>query len=228
MNLDDLKDRLISDANTIWDRIQESAIYNNVRDRFENMTPTMQKVTVMVGALLMSLMILSIPFSHFNQSQEYVSEFETKRTTIRELLKVSRDSKDVSQLNDGMSIGVLQSRVENHLREAQILPEQIRETVINANSSKLIPKNIADGVLVVSLTKLNLHQTLDLGHAFQSFSNNVKLKDLTITANNQDSRYLDVIFKLVALSVPAMTEPASELPPERESRKKKTEKETEE
>lgn len=223
MNLDDLKDRLISDANTTWDRIQESTLYNNARDRFENMTPAMQKMTVMGGALLISLIILSIPYSHFSQSQEYVGDFETKRTTIRELLKVSRESKDVSQFTDSMTITALQSRVENHLREVQILPEQIRETVVSANSSKLIPKNLADSMLIVSLTKLNLHQTLDLGHAFQNFSGSVKLKDISITANRQDSRYMDVIFKLVALSLPATPEPSNDLPAERGTRKKQTE-----
>lgn len=58
-SFDDLKEKLVSDARVTWERIQESGAYNQLRDRYENMTPAMQKLTLVGGVALVSLIILS-------------------------------------------------------------------------------------------------------------------------------------------------------------------------
>ena len=73
----------------------------------------------------------------------------------------------------------------------------------------------------VNLAKLNLNQILDLGHRFQSINPSVKLKDLIITANHEDGRYFDVVYKLVALAVPAAPEVAPDMPAKGNSRRNK-------
>lgn len=210
MNFDDLKDKFASDARATWERIQESGIYNQLRDRYENMSPTMQKITVIGSITAITFIILSMPYSYFSQSQEYVSEYEGKRMTIRELLKVSRESADVPQIPQAPSMEVIRSNIENQVRAANLLPEQIKGTSVIESKSKIIPQNLTEGALQVQLAKLNLRQVLDLGHQFQSISPSVKLKDLVITANREDARYFDVIYKLVTLAVPAAPEVAPE------------------
>lgn len=202
-SFDDLKDRLAADARQTWERISESGAYNQLKDRYENMTPAMQKVTLIGGAALLGMLILSIPYGKYIQSTDYVSEFEGKRMTIRELLKVSRESSDVPQIPQAPSMDMIRSNVENQIQAANLLPEQIKGTEIQDNSSNMIPKNLTEGLLQVSLAKLNLRQVLDLGHQFQSINPSVKLKDMVMTANREDSRYFDVVYKLVALAVPA-------------------------
>lgn len=216
-SFDDLKDRLAADARQTWERISESGAYNQLKDRYENMTPSMQKVTLIGGVALVGLLILSIPYGKYMQSTDYVSEFEGKRMTIRELLKVSRESSDVPQIPQAPSMEMIRSNVEGQIQAANLLPEQIKGTEIQDNSSSMIPKNLTEGLLQVSLAKLNLRQVLDLGHQFQSINPSVKLKDMVMTANREDSRYFDVVYKLVALAVPAppVAEPE---PPSRGSR----------
>lgn len=221
MNFDDLKDKLISDARLTWDRIQESGAYNQLRDRYENLTPPMQKLTLVGSVALIAFLILSMPYSHFSSSNEYVGDFENKRMTIRELLKVSRESADVPQIPQAPSIDIIRSNIENQIKTANLLPEQIKGTEVLASESKAIPKNLTEGLMQVSLAKLNLRQILDLGYQFQSISPSVKLKDLTMNANREDSRYFDVTYKLVALAVPAAPEIAPE-PPARGTRKRNT------
>ncbi|HEY1080208.1 MAG TPA: hypothetical protein VGE46_08920 [Bdellovibrio sp.] len=212
MNLDDLKDRFSSEARVTWERIQESATFNQLRDRYENMTPSMQKVTLVGGVALVAFLILSIPYSYYQQSQDYVGEFEGKRMTIRELLKVSRESADVPQIPQAPSMDMVRSSIEGQISAARLLPEQVKGTESLSVDSSLIPKNLTEGGLQVSLAKLNIRQILDLGHQFQSINPSVKLKDLVITANREDTRYFDVVFKLVALAVPAAPEVQAEPP----------------
>ncbi|KYG60398.1 hypothetical protein [Bdellovibrio bacteriovorus] len=212
MNLDDLKDRFISDARQTWERIQDSAAYNQLRDRYENMTPVMQKLTVVGVVALIAFMILSIPYGAFNESRTYVEEFESKRMTIRELLKVSRESADVPQIPQAPSMDMIRNNIQNQLTAANLLPEQMKGTEVLTNDSKIVPQNLTEGMLQVSLAKLNIRQALDLGHQFQSINASVKLKDMAMTANAEDSRYFDVTYKLIALAVPAPPEPPAEAP----------------
>ncbi|UXR63866.1 hypothetical protein EZJ49_12410 [Bdellovibrio bacteriovorus] len=212
-SFDDLKERFIADSRATWERIQESTAYNQMRDRYENMTPPMQKLTVVGGAALLTLLVLSIPYGKYTQSNEYVGEFESKRMTIRELLKVSRESSDVPQIPQAPSMDMIRNNVDNQIKAANLLPEQVQGTEIQENTSNLVPKNLTEGLLQVSLVKLNLRQVLDLGHQFQSINSSVKLKDLIMTANREDSRYFDVVYKLVALAVPAPPAPEPAEPP---------------
>nr|BFD59273.1 hypothetical protein CKG001_13800 [Bdellovibrio sp. CKG001]BFD62650.1 hypothetical protein BdHM001_13310 [Bdellovibrio sp. HM001] len=206
-SLDDLKERFIADSRATWERLQESTAYNQMRDRYENMTPAMQKLTLIGGVALMTLLVLSIPYGKYTQSTEYVGEFESKRMTIRELLKVSRESSDVPQIPQAPSMDMIRNNVDNQIKAANLLPEQIQGTEIQENNSNLVPKNLTEGLLQVSLVKLNLRQVLDLGYQFQSINPSVKLKDMIMTANREDGRYFDVVYKLVALAVPAPPAP---------------------
>jgi hypothetical protein len=79
---------------------------------------------------------------------------------------------------------------------------------------KLIPGNLSQGALTVTLAQLNLRQIVDLGHALQSLSPSVKMTDLKMEANAKDARYFDVVYKLVMLAVPSQANEAEpEAPP---------------
>ncbi|AFY01272.1 hypothetical protein [Bdellovibrio bacteriovorus] len=220
-SFDDLKEKLVSDARVTWERIQESGAYNQLRDRYENMTPAMQKLTLVGGVALVSLIILSIPYGKYTQSTEYVGEFESKRMTIRELLKVSRESSDVPQIPQAPSMDMIRNNIDNQIKAANLLPEQIKGTEIQDNNSNLVPKNLTEGLLQVSLAKLNIRQVLDLGYQFQSINPSVKMKDMVMTANREDNRYFDVVYKMVALAVPAAPAPEAPEPPSRGNRFKR-------
>jgi len=202
MTLDELKERLSSEWTQTSERIQESAIYNQLRDRYENMSPAMQKLSIVGGAALISAIILSIPYSYFSQSSDYVTEFEGKRSTIRELLKVTRESSEVPNVIPAPSPDMLRGSIENQLKAANLLPEQMRGAQAVGTGSQLIPKNLTQGVLEVNLAKLNLRQVIDLGYQIGTINPSVKMTDLVMTANKEDNRYFDVVFKLVSLAVP--------------------------
>jgi hypothetical protein len=205
MNLDELKERFSSEFTQVSERVQESTIYNQLRDRYENMSPAMQKMSIVGGAALVSGLILSIPYSYFSQSSTYVGEFEEKRSTIRELLKVTRESAEVPNINPAPSSDSLRANIENQLKNANLLPEQMRGTQAAATGSQLIPKNLTQGVMEVNLAKLNLRQVIDLGYQIQSINSSVKVTDMVMTANKEDNRYFDVVYKLVSLAVPEAT-----------------------
>lgn len=210
--LDDLKERFITEGKATWERIQESSTFNQMKDRYDNMTPSMQKLSIVGVSALVAMIILSVPYGYYSASQTNVEDFEGKRMTIRELLKVTRESSDVPQIPQAPPMGSLQGIVDSQIQSSHLLPEQIKGTQTVSNNSKLIPAALTEGMMEVNLAKLNLNQILDLGHRFQSINPSVKLKDLIITANREDGRYFDVVYKLVALAVPAAPEVAPDIP----------------
>lgn len=202
MNLDDLKDNLKSQLGQTWSRIEDSSFYNQMKDRFENLTPTNQKLTLMGAGALLALLVISIPYSYYSTSAEYVTTYEEKRSLIRELLKVTRESSEVPDLPPAPSADILRSSIENHLRAANLLPEQMKGIDMIAAETNLIPKGLLESGLKVSLAKLNLRQIIDIGYSIQSVSPSAKVSSMNITANAEDPKYFDVDFKLVTLAVP--------------------------
>lgn len=202
MNLDDIKDRLLSTLTQLWEKIQESSIYTQLRDRYENLTPQGQKLTLASLIIFVLLIILSIPFSSLTNSSNYVTEFEDKRNIIRELLKVTRDASDVPQLSIAPTPDRLRIQIDEMLRARDLLPEQIQNVAIATADSDLIPKNLSQGGIQIQLGQLNLNQLLEITHSIQSINASVKLKDLTVRASANDPHYFDVTMKLIALAIP--------------------------
>lgn len=224
MNIDDLKDNLKSQLGQAWSRIEDSSFYNQMKDRFENLSPAHQKLTLMGMGALIALVIISIPYSYYSQSTANVSTYEEKRSLIRELLKVTRESSEIPDLPVAPTAEDLKSRVENQLNIAHLLPEQMKGVEVISAETGLIPKSLLEAGLKISMAKLNLRQIVDLGYNIQNISPSVKMNSVNISANPEDPRYFDVEMKLVSLAVPQAHIETPEVPEEgdhKDSAKKK-------
>lgn len=213
MTFDELKERLATEAKQTWEKVQESATFNQLRDRYDNLSPFNQKLTVVGLSAFVSLIILSVPYSSYTVSQESVTQFEEKRTVIRELLKVSREASEIPNIPEPPPLESLKSMADNQIKNANLTAEQIKSVAITNLDSKLVPANLTSGSLEVSLAKLNLRQVVDLGYQLQAINPSVKLQDLLITANLDNHHYFDATYRLIALAVPSAPVPEPEAPP---------------
>jgi hypothetical protein len=213
--LDDLKEQLTSEAKQRWEQIQDSSLFIQMKERYENLTPPAQKATLAGLAVLFLLLIFSLPMGYYSASSEYVTTFEDQRQLIRDMLKVSRESSEVPDIPVPPDLSTLRAQIEAQLQSARLVPEQIKGTENSADAVRLIPGNLSQGALNVSLAQLNLRQVIDIGHSLQSINPSVKLTDLKMEANAKDGRYFDVIYRLVILSVPTQNSAPEFEPPAR-------------
>ena len=222
MALDDLKERLVSESKAQWEKLQESSAFIQLREKYENLTPSMQKATLIGASLTALLLAFSVPFSYYSNSGISISEFEDKRQLIRDMMKVSRESQEVPSLPVPPDVNTLKSQIDSQLQAARLVPEQILSTEISSDKLNLIPGSMLQGVVKVTLSQLNLRQILDLGHQFQAISPSVKMANMRMEANAKDPRYFDVIYQVAVLSVPNQAEPPSETaePPPKKKRGK--------
>lgn len=202
MNFDDIKDRIKTEFQNLWTRIQESSTFIQLQDRFENLSPSGQKIALLTSAIAVVLILLSIPWSSFNSSQDKLADFDSKRNLIHDLFKVAKESSGSAQIPSPLNESSIRSRVQSELSAARLLPEQVTGIDAVVEQSNMIPSQWLETVLKVRLSKLNLRQIVDLGYQLSNLSVNVKMKDFAMQANPTDQRYFDVIYKLAVLKVP--------------------------
>lgn len=217
MNFDDLKDQLRERFQVLAARVQESAAWGDLTEKFGNLSPNAQKgVLAGIGAFF-ALVLLAIPYSMYSSSATTVTEFEEKRDLIRELFRVKRESAILDSAPPEISPAELQSRANNQITTAQIQPEQIRSISEFDNAgSPGIPKNVIQKGITVNLGKLTLRQVVDLGHQLQSIHPSTKMIGLEVNANRDNPHYFDVVYKIVSFSLPA--EPPPKAPAGRNKR----------
>lgn len=214
MNFDDIKERFLSSFKQLWERVQESSAYNQLRDWFQNLTPRSQKLVISAATVISCFMIFSVPYSYWSESQISVQGFEDRRDIVRRLLKASRESADVPDIPQAPSPESLQTQIETYLKEIQLASEQITSVAIVTQDSKIIPADMAQGAVAVNLAKLNIRQIIDIGYKLKSISPSVKMTSMQMFPNRQDARYFDAIFRMVSLSVPEIAPPPTPEPEE--------------
>lgn len=203
--LDDLKEQLKERGSALWERINESTIYNNIRERYEAWPPALQKGLIVTGIFLIVAMVFSLPFNYLESASDRMTEFEERRSLIRELLKAGRVNRSLMPISSGPSPEVLRSQIDGIIRSANLIPDQIGPIQeADANEAEaLVPKTVGISAVVVSLKKLNLRQVVDIGYELNRMHSAVKLLGLEVSAANLKN-YYDAQFKVVSFSFPGV------------------------
>lgn len=218
MNLDDLKEQLSTIGQRIHERLEEQPTYVQLKERFDGLSPQMQKLTLMGVGGLIWLFVLSIPWGWTSNADLSIETFESRRALVRDLLRVSRESADVPAIPPPPPVEALRPDIESRLRSISLLPEQIKAIDVGSSRSQLLPLDKSSGALTVQVTKLNVRQVVDAGTQLARLNPSIKMTALEIKANAEDKRYFDVTYRLTALLVPDLSAPPSEEPPPRGAR----------
>lgn len=211
--VDNLKEQNKAFFSRTAERIKESETYVQLQDRYQGLTPTGQKMTRYGVVALLILFVVFIPYTKLSTSSENITSFETKRNLIRDLFKTYRESSATQSVPLPPTTDSLRFSIETVLQRAELMPEQKLGIENIAAEGRLIPQNLVANVFAVKLTKLNLKQIVDIGTSIAAISDSIKLKDIDIKSNVNDTRYYDVNYKVYTLKVP---EPTPEPPPEPE------------
>ncbi len=206
MAFENLKDELKENAIELWGRIQESPAYNNVRERYENLSPNAQRGLLAAIVVLAVAGLIMFPYSYFSSSSDNTDQYIANRNLIRELLRANRLAGESLNMPRTVDAGDLKSQVSEMLAAYPLLPEQNGGTT-DIDLSDLGP-GVAAGKLQVTgvgvkLKKLNLKQIVEIGTDLQSKNPNVKLVGLEMTASTPDPHYFDVLYKLAVYSLPS-------------------------
>lgn len=203
-----LAESLKNSFTSISTRVQESAWYISLSDRYMSLNPSQQKLALFASITVFLLLVLFYPFTMLTSSYDNLSQYDAKRELIRDMFRVYRESSAQPDLPTPPTGPGLKSAIDSVLSQSHLLPEQIISVSESSSNGSLMPAAVTASVYDVKLAKLNLKQIVDIGSSLVAISESIKMTDLSMIANASDTRYFDVSYKLSSLNVPA-----AEVPP---------------
>lgn len=215
MAFEELRERLKDEWQKSLEKAEESRIYTEIKDRYENLTPVQQKLMLGISIGTLLLLFFSIPFSYYSASEDSLAEFTEKRQLIRELLRTSKEAKESPEIPVPPAVEELRTQAEGMLTSAQLLPDQMGGVTAEGPQGGIVNAQLAAGTVRIVANQLNLRQLVDLGHEFSTINPSAKLKDLQITASKEPG-YFDVVYRVLVLKV----KPKEVAPPDEEKPKK--------
>lgn len=218
MAFEDLRENLKNQFVQLGERITNSRLYNVLSERYENLNSPQQRLVKIVSFFLALGLFIYFPLDYFLISFENEAAFEEKRKTIKDIVKSEREVSALPDIPRPLPAESVKANVESQLKEMNLLPEQIKQVNVNYQpSAGLIPQNKMQYGIDITVNKINLKQLTNLGSKLQIIHPAVKVKDLIVTLNREDARYLNADFRLVALNIPEYKAPE---PPPPETKKK--------
>lgn len=206
MTLADIKDQLVDTVKARWSDFQESTLFIEMKEKYDDMSPSMQKIVQVLGSTLVILILVTMPWSWMETSQENLESFETRKGIIRNLLQLKRDMQQAPQVPLGVGSGQLKSETQVALQSTGLTADQIKSveevTVSHDTRSHIVPKTVDQSGVQVQIWKINLTQFIDLSYRLQRLNPSAKLMSIDMKANSDDPHYYDVIYQLVSFSPP--------------------------
>lgn len=218
----DLTAQLKQQFSELLNKVQDSPIYQNLKEKYDDLPTQQQKVVlILIGGFLI-FFIYSIPYDNYVQSDSSVIVFEDQRQLIKNLIDVAKETSSGTQFFPSPPIGQIKTDMEIRLQQFQLLPEQLGPLQADVSSSAgLIPINRQEGSIKVSLKKLNLRQLVDISAELQKVNLNARLSSFKIDSHLADPRYLDALLDFVIIKVPQieLEQESAPTPPNRRNRK---------
>lgn len=215
MAFEELREQFASRLKDLGHRIQETPVYQNFKERFEDLPPSQQMFLAIFAAFVIGGFVLSFPLSSISDSIASVEEFEKRRDLIRELFKVTQETQDSLSLPAAPPMDQIKSGIEMQLQQFQLIPAQLGGINVELpRDGMLISRAQQEGVVRVILKKLNLRQVATVVPQLQRFHPAVKLSELFVDSNPEDPRYLDTTLDFIVVKVPQIQMAPEEPEPE--------------
>lgn len=229
MAFEDLRENLKNQFVQLGERITNSRLYSILSERYENLNSNQQRLVKIVSFLLAVGLFVYFPMDYFMVSFENETAFEDKRKTIKDIVKSEREVSALPDIPRPLPAESVKSNIESQLKEMNLLPEQIKQVNVNYQpTAGLVPQNKMQYGIDITVNKINLKQLTNLGSKLQIIHPAVKIKDLIVTLNREDARYLNADFHLVALNIPEYRPPEPPPPETKKKSKRPTKSENEE
>ncbi len=205
MNLEELKEQALDRLRQLWGQIRESSLYITLREKYDELTPNVQKIVNISAVVLAVLLVFSLPLGYLSSSSDNISLFEEYKLTLRDLLQVQREIAQAPDVQQPPPVEQVRARAQQIFTEAGLGADQIRD-VRDADTAgdpptTSIPASVSQKGVIATLLKLNLKQVLDISYQLQNIAANLYVTSMDMTANKEDNHYYDVIFRVVGFTV---------------------------
>lgn len=204
MALEDVKEQLKEKWDELVLKVTESDTYIQLGERYNNLSPLLQKTIVFTAVFFVGYIIYSIPAGFIDAAAEKESSFVESRRLIRGLNRSARNPMISPDQFRGMEFEEMRSRIDNVAQSVQVLETQKGSAIaaIKPLPSSVVPSAIKQNGLTYEFKKLTLRQAVAMSEQISSLHTNTKLAGVSIEADNEDPHYFTVKYTLSSLSLP--------------------------
>lgn len=206
MTLADLKEQIVDTFKSRWAQFQESSIYIRFKERFDDLSPSLQKVVIISSGVFLVLFLLMMPWGWMQSSNDFIESYESKRNLIRNLFQLKRDLAQAPQIPSSVPVANLKGQVQTAMQNVGLTQDQIKAveevTLSSDSTSDLVPRSVTQAGIQLTISKINIEQFIDLSYRLQKINPSAKLLSVDMKSNDDDNHYYDVIYQLVGFSVP--------------------------
>ncbi len=205
MIIDDLKDRVLEALQVVKASIEETDAYIQLKERYDSLNPSMQKLLLASVGSLFAYIIIQIPMSYYTSGSDNIALFDENRDLVLDLYRAKRRSALAPSAPVALSASELESRSRSALVAARIPPEQIKSIAPFDNrspqASSFIPKDIEQKGVEVHVANLNVNQIIDVGHSLLAISDSARMISLEVKPGAQAGSYFDTTYKIVSFAI---------------------------
>ena len=208
MTIDDIKEQIKEKWDDLSSKVGENDTFIQLSERYNNLSPLVQKLILGVIAFFGIYMIYSVPAGFIEAAKEKEMRFLETRALISGLTRTARNPIVSPDQFTGLTSEDMRSRIDAIASKIQILDTQ-KGTSVNANTplpASVVPKAIKQNGLSYEFKKLTLRQAVALGEQISSLNKNTKLAAVSIDADPADPHYFNVKYTLSSLSLPLKSE----------------------
>lgn len=207
MAFDEIREKIFESLQGAKSQLDESELYQKVRERYELLPPVGQKAVLALTIFLVGYVLFQVPMAYYSRASENLALFEENRDLVLDLYRVKRKSASAPPAAPAMDNAMLESRARSAVMGARVQPEQIKAISFydnaGARASRFIPKEIRQNGVEVRLANLNLTQIVDIGHGLSNLGTSTKIVGFEVKPGTNPGSYFDVIYKVVTFDIPA-------------------------
>lgn len=196
MAFENLSEQLKESIQTLKSRITESESYNQLEEAYNNLPPRTQKLVLILTAIVISALLINIPFQSFLVSNENLSTYKEQKTIIQNLNQAVRLNSQADFQPQVFDLAELQRELSNRMTTLQINESQIKLSPTSPDLTG-IPKKVQTAGFSLFLSNLNVRQISKVANMLENFNDSILLTGFKTNASKQNPHYFDTEFILL-------------------------------
>ncbi len=202
---------------SIVSHVQESSTFDSLKDKFNSLSPFIQKLLITTICFLIILLTLATPIIKYQASLENMVFFEEQKKLTQKIISFQKKSKSMPSTPKEYKLADFKTKV-NTLENAysiNFLPNQM--SVSPSKTRSKIIRSANQNNFNVETKKTNIDQFLALTYSVQKLNKSLLIESIELKANSENPSYFDGSITVANLFV----KPASDILPSPKVKKSK-------
>ncbi len=204
--MESIKNLLKNIFEMVYDKIKDSALYNTLLEKYENLELPVQRGIKYSTAAVGILLIISLPLSVLKNSLDATKEFKEKKQLIFDLIK-NESSQFVIQ---GLSPSEFDKQISFIINRLSLSADHKVQMSSYYFSKKLLPIHLRFlnySGKQVKISGINIEEVIDIGQLLSNIDPSVKLVHLKITELKDQGNYFSATYSLLHFHEPNVKTP---------------------